>query len=283
MKKLFFIVSFLLLSLFFQIYAQKSIKYCELSKIETIKDVIITKRDFNGRQENITIKLNESQKKEFFDRIKISKHEKYIKVSLDYEVSIAYDNNETEVFFMTGRVIKKQDGKTFTLDNNMNLFLNSLFTDDYVSNKYKERLIETDSRRIQIYQPNYSRNNLLFIGSSESINSYAACICTWKVGRELIDVQYSFFKKKYLKNYIKEKRLKELADIYLKEIHKLYPKQMIFKNFEIHPIDENNKKFIIYFNYKIKLHNKGYLNEVVYMMPDGTIVISDNNYENIQF
>ena len=106
-RKTFYTISFLLFFVF-QIYAEKIINYCEFTKIENINDVIVTKRKLNGNQQDIAIRLNEKQQKEFLDRIKILKQQKYIKVLLKYEVSIFYDNNKTNVFFINGRVIKNK-------------------------------------------------------------------------------------------------------------------------------------------------------------------------------
>ena len=107
---------------------------------------------------------------------------------------------------------------------------------------------------------------------------------TWKIGRELIDAQDSFFKKKYLKNYIEREKLKEIADLYINEIYKP-DNPLIYSYYELHPLDQKKEKWIIYFIYVLKEHRgkKKYWDEVVFMLPDSTIVISDNNYENIQF
>ena len=219
-RKTFYTISFLLFFVF-QIYAERTINYCEFTEIENINDVIVTKRKLNGNQQDIAIRLNEKQQKEFLDRIKILKQQKYIKVLLEYEVSIFYDNNKTNIFFINGRVIKKQDGTTYIIDNNITLFLNSLFMEDDVSNNYKEKLIETENRRIHVYQANYSRKNLVHInGVTSNANPAGVYDLTWKIGQELIDAQDSFFKKKYLKNYIKREKLKEIADLYINEIYK---------------------------------------------------------------
>ena len=285
MKRKTFCTVYSLLFFVFQIYAEKTINYCEFTEIENINNVIVTKRKLNENQQDIAIRLNEKQQKEFLDRIKILKQQKYIKVLLKYEVSIFYDNNKTNIFFINGRVIKKQDGTTYIIDNNITLFLNSLFTKDDVSNNYKEKIIETQNRRILVYQANYSRKDLVHInGVTSNANPAGVYDLTWKIGRELIDAQDSFFKKKYLKNYIEREKLKEIADLYINEIYKP-DNPLIYSYYELHPLDEKKEKWIIYFIYVIKEHRgkRKYWDEVVFMLPDGTIVISDNNYEHIQF
>jgi len=59
----------------------------------------------------------------------------------------------------------------------------------------------------------------------------------------------------------------------------------IYSYNEFPPLDQKKEKWIIYFIYVLKEHRgkRKYWDEVVFMLPDGTIVISDNNYEHIQF
>ena len=285
MKKIIlFTISFLLIS-FIQLNAQESTNYCGLEKIKNIKEIRITKRDFDNPQEKSSISLNETQKQEFIDGIKISRQEKYIKVLLKYEVSVSYDTDEKETFYMNGRIIKKQDGTTYKLDNSMTLFLDLLFSEKDSSKKYKERIIETSKRRIHVYQANYSRKDLIHIeGVTSTANPEGVYDLTWEIGQELINAQDNFSKKKDLKDYIKRNELQKIADSYINEI--LKPDIPLFYSYyEIHPLDEKQEKWIIYFIYVIKEHKgkKKYWDEVVYMIPNGTIVISDNNYENINF
>ena len=283
-KRILFTVLFSLISII-QFYAQESINYCGLEKIENIKEIEITKRDFDNQQEKSSVILTETQKQEFINRLKISKNVKYVKVLLTYEVSVSYNNDEKEIFYINGRVIKKQDGTTYKLDNNMELFLNSLFSKEDSSKKYKEKIVETTAGRIHVYQTNYSRNDLIHIeGVTSNINPQGVYDLTWEIGQELIDTQDIFFKKKYLNDYVKKENLQKIADSYINEI--LKPDiPLFYSHYELHPIDEKQEKWIIYFVYTIKEHKgkKKYWDEVVFMMPDGTIVISDNNYENIKF
>ena len=76
--------------------------------------------------------------------------------------------------------------------------------------------------------------------------------------------------------------LQKIADSYINVI--LKPDIPLFYSYyEIHPLDEKQEKWIIYFIYVIKEHKgkKKYWDEVVFMMPNGTIVISDNKSVNI--
>ena len=79
-----------------------------------------------------------------------------------------------------------------------------------------------------------------------------------------------------------KEKLNEIADYYIKELCK---RDLFFFTYELHPIDEVNEKWIIYFVYVEKEHKdkKEYWDEVVFMLPDGTIVISENNFEEITF
>ena len=283
-KRIVFTVLFSLISII-QLYAQESINYCGFEKIENIKEIEITKIDFDNPQEKSSISLNETQKQEFINRLKISKNFKYVKVLLTYEVSVSYNNDEKEICYINGRILKKQDGTTYKLDNNMTLFLDSLFSKEDSSKKYKENIIETTAGRIHVYQTNYSRNDLKHIeGVTSNVNPQGVYDLTWKIGQELIDAQNSFLKKKYLKNYVERENLQKIADSYINEILKL-DIPLFYSYYELHPIDEKQEKWIIYFVYVTKEHigKKKYWDEVVFMMPDGTIVISNNNYENIKF
>ena len=96
-------------------------------------------------------------------------------------------------------------------------------------------------------------------------------------------------KEEYQKNYkekLSKEKLDEIADYYIKELYnQKYARTLYYSSYEIHPLDENNGKWIIFFIYVTKEHqgDKNYWDEVVFMLPDGTIVISENNFEEIKF
>ena len=256
-----------------------------LGKAEDIKEIVVRKRNINDRQQDIVVKLNESQKNEFLERIKFSRQERYLKVMLLYEATIYYSNNESTKIWLNGSVIKDEEGKAYRLENNMRLFVNSLFSEEDQSKLYKEKIIENNGRNIHVYQANYSRKDLVRInGVTSNANPAGTYDLEWKIGQELIDAQTSFLKKKYLKDYIKSENLRKLADSYIKLI--FYSDEPLnFSSYELHPLDDKEEKWIIYFLYVTNEHKgkKNYWDEVVFMMPDGTIVISDANYENIKF
>lgn len=256
-----------------------------LGKAEDIKEIVVRKRNINDRQQDIVVKLNESQKNEFLERIKFSRQERYLKVMLLYEATIYYSNNESTKIWLNGSVIKDEEGKAYRLENNMRLFVNSLFSEEDQSKLYKEKIIENNGRNIHVYQANYSRKDLVRInGVTSNANPAGTYDLEWKIGQELIDAQTSFLKKKYLKDYIKSENLRKLADSYIKLI--FYSDEPLnFSSYELHPLDDKKEKWIIYFIYVTNEHKgkKNYWDEVVFMMPNGTVVISDANYENIKF
>ena len=256
-----------------------------LGKAEDIKEIVVRKRNINDRQQDIVVKLNERQKRDFLERIKFSRQERYLKVMLLYEATVYYKNNESRKIWLNGSVIKDEGGRTYKLENNMHLFINSLFSEEEHSKLYKEKIVESDGRNLHVYQANYSRKDLIRInGVTSNANPAGTYDLEWKIGQELIDAQSSFLKKKYLKDYIKREKLRELADSYIKLI--FYSDEPLnFSSYKLLPLDDKKEKWIIYFIY-VKNDHKGkkdYWDEVVFMMPDGTIVISDANYENIKF
>ena len=94
------------------------------------------------------------------------------------------------------------------------------------------------------------------------------------------------FFRQLLNEYIEKEKLNEIADYYIKELYnQKYARTLYYSSYEIHPLDENNGKWIIFFIYVTKEHqgDKNYWDEVVFMLPDGTIVISENNFEEIKF
>ncbi|AGT43152.1 hypothetical protein [Treponema pedis] len=232
--------------IFLKAFTQTNEEFLMLYKNENIKEITVTKRNLNEQEKSITVKLNENQKSEFLNRLKHAKKEKYIKALLLYKAEIYYIDDKTEEIWLNGKVIKKEDGTTYKLENNLQLFINSLFSKEDTSKLYKEKIIKTENRNIHVYQANYSRNDLIFIsGITSDINSPKTYDCTWKVGQELLDVQNSSLKKKHLKDYIKNEKLQELADLYIKDVYNPSWKNEIplfYSHYELHPLDEQNNK-----------------------------------------
>ena len=139
----------------------------------------------------------------------------------------------------------------------MTLFLDLLFSEKDSSKKYKEKIIETSKRRIHVYQANYSRKDLIHIeGVTSTTNPEGVYDLTWRIGQELINAQDNFSKKKDLKDYIKRNELQKIADSYINEI--LKPDIPLFYSYyEIHPLDEKQEKWIIYFIYVNELLQQG--------------------------
>lgn len=263
----------------FNAFSQRNDDVYVIESIKDIKEITVTKRNFGDNEKDVTVKLNEKQKAEFINRITPARKQTLIKVMLKYKATVYFNDGKTEEMWLSGMVIKKVDGTTYKLQNNIKLFINSIFSKEDTSKLYKEKIIKTDGRNIHVYQANYSRNDLIFLGGSGPLESPEILNCSFKIGQELIDVQDSFLKKKYLKNHIKNEKLIELADLYLKMI---YDTSWKFSSYRVFPLDDKKEKWCIYFVFKAK-NNKNSGFEQILMMPDGTIIISDNNYENIKF
>lgn len=276
-RKILFTITFCFL--IFNTFSQRNDDVCVIESIKDIKEITATKRNSGDNEKDVTVKLNEKQKAEFINRITPARKQTFIKVMLEYKVTVYFNDGKTEEIWLNGKVIKKEDGTTYKLQNNIQLFINSLFSKEDTSKLYKEKIIETDICNIHVYQANYSRNDLIFLGGSGPLESPEILNCSFKIGQELIDVQESFLKKKYLKNHIKQEKLIELADLYLKMI---YDTSWKFSSYGVFPLDDKKEKWCIYFVFKAK-NNKNSGFEQILMMPDGTIIISDNNYENIKF
>lgn len=148
---------------------------------------------------------------------------------------------------------------------------------------FREKNVYFKNHTIRLYQADYSRENLQLIAGIGSTDT-ADYSVTWKVGQELIEVQKKFTEDA-LRAYIVQKNLQECADYYIKELYNpSFKKPLLFASYELYPLDEKKEKWVIFFIYEEeKDRGKGYWNEVVFMMPDGTIIISENNFEEIAF
>ena len=90
------------------------------------------------------------------------------------------------------------------------------------------------------------------LASTETPEQYS---CTWEIGRELLDIQ-SNFTENNLNEYIEKEKLNEIADYYIKELYnQKYARTLYYSSYEIHPLDENNGKWIIFFIYVTKEHH----------------------------
>ena len=203
------------------------------------------------------------------------------KCLLPYKVSIIYDDKN--ISFCTNGKTLGQFGTMaiYDFESDLKLLINSFFIMETEFPLYLEKTVKVKNQDIRLYQVNYSRKNLKFIQGLSSSKTLDETHCIWKIGQEFIDIQSSFTEKELTK-HIKKENLKEVADYYIKELCK---RDLFFSTYALHPIDEVNEKWIIYFVYVEKEHKdkKEYWDEVVFMLPDGTIVISENNFEEITF
>ena len=196
-------------------------------------------------------------------------------------MSIIYDDKN--ISFRTNGKTLGQFGTMaiYDFESDLKLLINSFFIMENEFPLYLEKTVKVKNQDIRLYQVNYSRKNLKFIQGFSSSKTLDETHCIWKIGQEFIDIQSSFTEKELTK-HIKKENLKEVADYYIKELCK---RDLFFSTYALHPIDEVNEKWIIYFVYVEKEHEdkKEYWDEVVFMLPDGTIVISKNNFEEITF
>jgi hypothetical protein len=274
-NKVCFVITFVT-TLIYSAYAQDKIDYLVLNKIKTVQEIIV-----ENIKTKITVKLDENQKKEFLNNLSVVKSRDWGKCLLPYEVTIIYDDKS--ISFRTNGKTLGQFGTMamYDFESDLKLLINSFFIMETEFPLYLEKTVKVKNQDIHLYQVNYSRKNLKFIQGLSSSKILDETHCRWKIGQELIDIQSSFTEEE-LKKHIEKENLKEVADYYIKELCK---RDLFFSTYELHPLDEVNEKWIIYFVYVEKEHKgtKKYWDEVVFMLPDGTIVISENNFEEIKF
>lgn len=274
-NKVCFVITFVT-TLIYSAYAQDKIDYLVLNKIKTVQEIIV-----ENIKTKITVKLDENQKKEFLNNLSVVKSRDWGKCLLPYEVTIIYDDKS--ISFRTNGKALGQFGTMamYDFESDLKLLINSFFIMETEFPLYLEKTVKVKNQDIHLYQVNYSRKNLKFIQGLSSSKILDETHCRWKIGQELIDIQSSFTEKE-LKKHIEKENLKEVADYYIKELCK---RDLFFSTYELHPLDEVNEKWIIYFVYVEKEHKgtKKYWDEVVFMLPDGTVVISENNFEEIKF
>lgn len=274
-NKVCFVITFVT-TLIYSAYAQDKIDYLVLNKIKTAQEIIV-----ENIKTKVTVKLDENQKKEFLNNLSVVKSGGWGKCLLPYKVSIIYDDKN--ISFRTNGKTLGQFGTMaiYDFESDLKLLINSFFIMENEFPLYLEKTVKVKNQDIRLYQVNYSRKNLKFIQGLSSSKTLDETHCRWKIGQELIDIQSSFTEKE-LKKHIEKENLKEVADYYIKELCK---RDLFFSTYELHPLDEVNEKWIIYFVYVEKEHKdkKEYWDEVVFMLPDGTIVISENNFEEIKF
>ena len=274
-NKVCFVITFVT-TLIYSAYAQDKIDYLVLNKIKTAQEIVV-----ENIKTKVTVKLDENQKKEFLNNLSVVKSRDWGKCLLPYEVTIIYDDKS--ISFRTNGKTLGQFGTMamYDFESDLKLLINSFFIMETEFPLYLEKTVKVKNQDIHLYQVNYSRKNLKFIQGLSSSKTLDETHCIWKIGQEFIDIQSSFTEKELTK-HIKKENLKEVADYYIKELCK---RDLFFSTYELHPLDEVNEKWIIYFVYVEKEHKgtKKYWDEVVFMLPDGTIVISENNFEEIKF
>ena len=106
----------------------------------------------------------------------------------------------------------------------------------------------------------------------------------WKIEPEVISKQ-KYFTEQELKKYIKENNLQKIADDFINNAYQwiwrdklsLYSIQLVKIYFD--NTDKKRNDWIIEFEYKEDMKSKN-IPEVIFMLSDGTIIISDINFES---
>lgn len=178
MKKKLFFVLVLLNSLHTSSCVGNGTDYFELNKKETAKEISIEKINYENQKESTVVQLNENQKKEFINKLKVIKNLGIGKCLFSYKITITYDDKSIS-FITSGKTIgKSPTGTTYELESNLNLLIHSFFIQDDVFPLYREKIVKVNDRDIRLYQANYSRKNLKFISGLASTETPEQYSCT---------------------------------------------------------------------------------------------------------
>lgn len=132
-----------------------------------------------------------------------------------------------------------------------------------------------------IHQADYTRSDLIGIMSTGYGDVTTA---EWKIEPEVISKQ-KYFTEQELKKYIKENNLQKIADDFInnacqwiwRDKLSLYSIQLV--KIYSDNTDKKRNDWIIEFEYKEEVNSENFP-ETVLMLPDGTIIISDINFES---
>lgn len=132
-----------------------------------------------------------------------------------------------------------------------------------------------------IHQADYTRSDLIKIAS---IGYGDVTTAEWKIEPEVISKQ-KYFTEQELKKYIKENNLQKIADDFINNAYQwIWRDKLSLYSIQLVKIysDNTDKKrndWIIEFEYKEDMKSKN-IPEVIFMLSDGTIIISDINFES---
>ena len=132
-----------------------------------------------------------------------------------------------------------------------------------------------------IHQADYTRSDLIGIMSTGYGDVTTA---EWKIESEVISKQ-KYFTEQELKKYIKENNLQKIADDFINNAYQwIWRDKLSLYSIQLVKIysDNTDKKrndWIIEFEYKEEVNSENFP-ETVLMLPDGTIIISDINFES---
>ena len=145
----------------------------------------------------------------------------------------------------------------------------------------KNTIHEPKEYEKHIHQADYTKSDLIKIAS---IGYDYITASEWKIEPEIISAQ-KYFTEQELKKYIKENNLQKVADDFINNAYQwmwrdrlsLYSVQLV----KIYSDNSNKKRndWLIEFEYKEDMNSEN-IPEVVFMLSDGTIIISNINFES---
>lgn len=147
-----------------------------------------------------------------------------------------------------------------------------------VLNTGKTVYVKNNGLTIELYQPDYTRKDLITVACVGDLRDKQIS-SAWSIEPEILESQ-KFFSMIELKKHIEENHLKECADFFNAEIY-LCTKDYVFYEYKLKKLKkEKGRKrndWLIEFWYKCERKDKGAFYHIVYMLPDGKIIIESSN------
>lgn len=148
---------------------------------------------------------------------------------------------------------------------------------------------EKDSslKQINIIKENYTDKNLLLI---QTIGNENETTCSWKISIDNLEKQNKQNLAKLLNNLNFNKCVK-IANTFIEEAYSgEYKGKYFFKSMEYEVVNDNRfgdslsidrNDWILIFNYSKLNDDYNNVREKVFMLPNGAVIISSNNFENM--
>jgi hypothetical protein len=145
-------------------------------------------------------------------------------------------------------------------------------------------IVKLGNTTIQIYQPDYTANDLLSIAS---IGDNTSTTCIWGINKSYLQKQLSFTKEEVY-NKVDINKLIDTANYFIENAYnhnwknKLFLSSISLQNVVDNINIKSRNDFIFVFTYKSQL-NSNSEDEKIFMLPNGAIVLSSTNYEYIKY